>query len=42
LPYVYLGYYIAASPKMNYKTKFKSAEILSNGSWTPLADIASP
>lgn len=42
LPYVYLGYYIAASPKMKYKAKFKSAEILTNGSWTPLADIASP
>ena len=33
LPFVYLGYWIAQSPKMSYKRSFKPNEILLNGSW---------
>ncbi|AQS85163.1 MAG: arginyltransferase [Acetobacter aceti] len=36
LPYVYLGYWIAQSPKMAYKTNFRPAEILSRGNWRDL------
>lgn len=38
-PHVYLGYWIAASRKMAYKTRFKPLECLSDGQWHPL-DIA--
>ena len=36
LPYVYLGYWIASSPKMDYKVRFKPLEQLSERGWMKL------
>jgi len=36
LPFVYLGYWIEASPKMAYKSLFKPLELFANGHWQPL------
>ena len=40
LPYVYLGYWVPGSPKMDYKAKFSALQIYKYNEWTPIGDIA--
>jgi arginine-tRNA-protein transferase len=35
-----LGYWIAQSPKMAYKARFRPLQALTGGQWRPLADPA--
>ena len=37
LPFIYLGYWIAASPKMSYKTRFQPLQFLGAQGWDWLA-----
>lgn len=39
LPYVYLGYWVPGSPKMDYKARFRPLEIYRRGEWVELGDI---
>ena len=41
LPYVYLGYWVPGSPKMDYKARFRPIELLRPGGWTRLDDSKS-
>jgi len=34
LPHLYLGYWVEASPKMAYKTRYKPHEVFQQGRWT--------
>lgn len=36
LPYLYLGYWVKACRKMNYKTAYSPLEMLYNGEWQPV------
>ena len=36
LPYLYLGYWVKGSKKMNYKAQYNPLEIFTNGTWSLL------
>ena len=38
LPYLYLGYWIAQSPKMAYQARVRPIESLRQGRWEALTD----
>jgi leucyl-tRNA---protein transferase len=41
LPYVYLGYWVPGSPKMDYKARFGALEVYAGGVWRPIGNPAS-
>jgi len=40
LPYVYLGYWVKGSDRMNYKTRYRPIEMLGPSGWRRMADPA--
>jgi arginine-tRNA-protein transferase len=36
LPYVYLGYWVPGSPKMDYKARYSALEVYHGGAWQPI------
>ncbi|PHQ93279.1 MAG: arginyltransferase, partial [Marinosulfonomonas sp.] len=40
LPYLYLGYWVPGSAKMDYKSRFSALEIYKDGDWQSLNDRA--
>jgi arginine-tRNA-protein transferase len=40
--FVYLGYWIAASPKMAYKARFAPVEVMDSDGWRRIAPVPSP
>ncbi|SNR24353.1 arginyltransferase [Paracoccus sediminis] len=38
LPYIYLGYWVPGSRKMDYKARFSALEIYKGGVWQPIGD----
>jgi leucyl-tRNA---protein transferase len=42
LPYVYLGYWIAQSPKMVYKSNYQPLEVLVEGQWRDFNSLSIP
>ena len=42
LPHVYLGYWIAESPKMAYKTQFRPHQLLIDGQWQTVETPPAP
>jgi leucyl-tRNA---protein transferase len=38
LPYVYLGYWVAGSAKMAYKSRFRPMQLLKSGGWAAMSD----
>ena len=38
MPYVYLGYWVSGSIKMDYKSRFRPLEVLKPGGWVALTE----